>query len=238
MNTVVSGIKLMKETLEPLWNQLVAVLGPIFEEVFKPLTDKAKEYWNWLMACVKTIWDNLYEYIKSVAKVLFDWLKLEITWIISLMATLMGTAMGNLWHFMTGDKNGTGAAAIAAAIANAPPHPVMAPIPSIDNTLKKISASLPSAPALLTASNETKKAIDYQTELTIKKLDGLQGAVEKQQVVDPSAIHRQQTAYWGHCDYKAPAVAQSSNQNQTSNVMYLARKKVFEDMTGLAYTGS
>jgi hypothetical protein len=242
MNTIVSGIKIMQDTLNPLFTQLVAILGPIFEEIFKPITDKAKEYWEWLKITFKVIWDGLIDYLKGVWAVISAYIKDEITWLMSLMGTLFGTALSNWWHFMTGDKNGSGAAAIAQAIANAPPHPVMGVLPDMNKAIQEIKSKIPAIPALVSVGDSTITAIkemDKNNQAANAKVEaavsGSYSSTGGQRISRYSweGIHATST----NCG-AGESISQSSNQNQTNNVMYLARKKIYEELTGKQYMGS
>jgi hypothetical protein len=242
INTIVSGIKIMRDTLEPLWNQLVAVMGPIFKELFGPFfTDLL----NYLKAIFQWVLDNVFapigvyfketlgpwigELAKNLVAYIGNLFKAELEHIFYYVGQVLKAYFFSPWGTSDDQKKSN----ISAAM-------------SIYNEAHKDTVNLLVPPLAAMQAVQLTELPKWVTT-TKDQTDKIVGAIKdlKDEVVKASSVSsgggtggfaphdnsvRQQQA----CG--APDGA-SSNAAQTNNVMYLARKKIYEELTGKQYLG-
>lgn len=240
INTIVSGIKIMQDTLAPLWNQLVTVLGPIFEEVFRPITDYFKTLGEWIKSNIfDPIWawlmNKLFPWLLDMLTQFFTQAQREVSKMVGgIMAGI--AAMSSWTNMFESDKHKMEdfANAQAAFAQNNPPEAIKVVPGKLDELklgVNGIFTALPAFTLSLNANTAAMTTIAKNTGQTAQNtstiaLQGTGGGVGVNTAFEPhnNALRRQQ-------DCGAPDGA-ASNSAQTSNVMYLARKKIYEELTG------
>jgi hypothetical protein len=236
VNTIVSGIKIMQETLDPLFAQLVAVLGPIFEQVFEPIKAKAIEIWNWLKEHIFTPLYNwlkdelLGRWLRDILKSLTDYIGQLFKIEIGVIGTRFQYFFDHFFDVRKLSESGRGEmGAEQATLIKAYRDQHEASLKQIEG-LRMIQLNTENFPSWVSSSTK-------QTEILVQIDESLRGLFgsSKEQLVAAQKTAENTGKVYGTGNAVA-SLAPLSNSAQTGKVeLSQWAKTIYENMTGKQY---